>query len=254
MNHAEISNPENSFDLAGDIGRDFVTTNWSMVIRARQDSKQASDSLAELCRIYWFPLYAYARQRVTSSHDAEDFVQEFFGWLLLKDVVKRADRERGRFRTFLQIAFRQFCAREHRKANAQKRKLPRGSFSIQLVEAETRFEQAMISRLSPDKLFDHSWALTVLDITMARLKKEYEESGRGERFAALAPFLTDEKRGGREACRTLLKLTEPAFAMALVRLRQRFGKLLHDEIGRTVSNPEDVEDELMQIWSALSMY
>ncbi|MBX9653779.1 sigma-70 family RNA polymerase sigma factor [bacterium] len=231
---------------------DFVTTNWSMVLQARQENGKASDYLAELCRVYWFPLYAYARQRVYSFHDAEDLVQEFFGWLLTHDIVKRADRDRGRFRTFLQVAFRQFCAREHRKAHAQKRSPSNPILSIHFADAERRFERAMVHQLSADRLFDHSWAITVLELTMNRLRREYEKTGRAERFEAIAPFLTDDRRSGRQEAVSALRMTDSAFAMALVRLRQRFGKLLREEIERTVSHPDDIEDELMRIWAALS--
>lgn len=253
MSYAEVSKSERSKDehvISGQ--QDFVTTNWSMVLQARQESGKASDYLAELCRVYWFPLYAYARQRVYSFHDAEDLVQEFFGWLLTHDIVKRADRERGRFRTFLQVAFRQFCARESRKAHAQKRSPANPVLSIHFADAEMRFERAMVHQLSADRLFDHSWALTVLELTMERLRREYVKTGRAERFEALAPYLTDERRSGRDETRAELRMTEAAFAMALVRLRQRFGKLLREEIERTLSYPEDIEDELMRIWAALS--
>jgi len=253
MSYADISNAGHThFQQFHSAPQDFVTTNWSVVLRARQDSENASHYLAELCQIYWFPLYAYARQRVYSVHDAEDLVQGFFGWILSNDVVKRADRDRGRFRTFIQVTFRQFCAREYRKAHAQKRSPRNPVVSIHFADAETRFERAMVHQLSADRLFDHSWALTILDLTMERLRREYEDTGRGARFESLAPFLTDERRAGREETRNALHMTEPAFAMALLRLRQRFGKLLHEEIGRTVNHPDDVEDELMKIWSALS--
>lgn len=253
MSYAEVSR-------SGRTGReqfipglqDFVTTNWSMVLHARRESGKASDYLAELCRVYWFPLYAYARQRVSSYHDAEDLVQEFFGWLLTHDIVRRADRDRGRFRTFLQVAFRQFCAREHRKAHAQKRRPSGPILSIHFAEAEKRFERAMVHQLSAERLFDHSWAITVLELTMDRLRREYEKTGRVERFEAIAPYLTDDRRSGREETLAALRMTDSAFGMALVRLRRRFGKLLREEIERTVSHSDDVEDELMRIWAALS--
>jgi RNA polymerase sigma-70 factor (ECF subfamily) len=230
-------------------GRQFVTTNWSMVVRAGK--QQTPEQLAEICRIYWYPLYASIRQRGVGAHDAEDLIQGFFAWLLTNNVVERADKNRGRFRVFLQVALKQYCAREHRRASARKRRPPRPLLSLDLAEAETRWA-ASTCHVTPDRIFDQSWAVMVLSWSMDRLRDEYEQSGRGDRFRLLSPFMTDEKNASREEVRQQLNISESAFAMALSRLRQQFGKILMEEIARTVDDPADIEDEMNHIWSSLA--
>lgn len=236
---------------AGRVGQ-FVTTNWSLVIKARRGSEQASSSLAQLCSDYWFPLYTYLRQTGRSTHDAEDLIQAFFLWLLDSDLVERADRERGRFRTFLLVALRQFCMREHRSATALKRRPGREAISLDFATAEARYDRSLINKWTPERQFDHFWALTVLDVAMNRLRDEYRASGREERFEVLAPFLTQEDRPDRQKSRERLVMSEGAFAMALSRMRSRYGMILYEEVGRTVAETEDVEDELHRILEAIS--
>lgn len=234
------------------IRRQFVTTDWSLVVGARRDQVAAESSLASLCELYWFPLYAFARQQGYSTHDAEDVIQAFFAWLVADDLIRRADRERGRFRTFLLVALRQFCAREYRRATALKRRPAGEVLSLDAAAAEDCLATALANHWTPDRLFDHSWALTLLNVTMSRLRDEYARSDRLARFEALSPFLTDENRSERDTVRSQLGMTDPAFSMALGRLRKRYGQLLQEEIARTVHDTDEVEDELRQILHALS--
>ncbi|MFO0947436.1 MAG: hypothetical protein U1D30_16125 [Planctomycetota bacterium] len=230
----------------------FVTTNWSLVLNARKDSDHAAKSLELLCAEYWFPLFAYLRQQGSSTHDAEDLLQSFFAWLLSADLVERADRERGRFRTFLLVALRQFCAREHRWSNALKRQPNTKTISLDAATAGARFDRSLVNDWTPERQFNHTWALTVLEVAMSRLRDEYANTGRLARFEKLAPFLTDENRPDRESSRQELAMSEAAFGMALGRMRRRFGILLYEEVARTVGESSDVEDEMKQILAAIA--
>ncbi|MBX7165522.1 MAG: RNA polymerase subunit sigma-24 [Pirellulales bacterium] len=231
----------------------FVTTDWSLVSDARQGGAGHSDSLALLCQQYWFPLYADLRRGGYSTHDAEDLVQSFLAWIVAADLLRRADRERGRFRTFLRVALRQFCAREHRRTRAKKRHPSSALLSLDPLEAEARYEQALVCNWTPDRQFDHGWAMTLLQVTLQRLHAEYARAGNQARCESLLPFLTDDRRPDRDQCRARLGLTEAAFSMALGRLRRRYGKLLREEVARTVAHPDQIEDELEQILLAVAV-
>ncbi len=223
-----------------------------MVLAAGQSSQGRSRSLAELCERYWFPLYVYLRRQGYARHDAEDLLQSFFYWLITQGVIKRADRQRGRFRTFLRVALRQFCVRESRRARAQKRRPPAGLLSLDFSAAESRYDQALADHWTPERQFDHSWTLTTLEVATARLREEYRQAGRLERFERLAPLLSGGPSLDRDAHAAQLGLNTAAFNVALSRMRRQFGKILREEVARTVAADDDVEDELRQMMAALS--
>ena len=232
----------------------FVTTHWSMVLAAGHNhSTQAHGALARLCKIYWHPLYVYVRRLGHPPHDAQDLTQEFFARLLEKNYLAHADQSRGRFRSFLLAALKHFLANEWDKANAQKRGGGQLPIPIDLGVAETscRFEPA--DNATAEKIYARRWALTLLDQVLRRLRREYDETGREKLFEHLKPTLTEASRTVRYAeIAHQLGTSEGAVKVAVHRLRQRYREVLQAEIAETVTSPEEVEDELRNLFAALA--
>lgn len=235
----------------------FVTTHWSVVLAAGRtaDTTQARDALARLCQTYWHPLYAYVRRLGNSPPDAQDLTQEFFARLLAKNHLADADESRGRFRSFLLASFKHFLANEWDKAHAQKRGGGQIPIPIDVAGAETTCHSFVepADPASAEKIFERRWALTLLDQVLRRLRNEYTSSDRAELFEQLKPTLTEASRSVRYAeIAERLDTTEGAVKVAVHRLRQRYRELLRAEIAETVSAPEEVEDELRNLFAALS--
>lgn len=232
----------------------FVTTHWSVVLGAgSNDTVQARDALARLCQTYWPPLYAYVRRLGRSPHDAQDLTQEFFALLLEKNYLADVDASRGRFRSFLLASFKHFLVNEWRRARAQKRGGGQIPISIDAAFAETscRFEPADPS--NAEKIFERRWALTLLDRVLRRLREEFVRDGKERLFEQLKPTLTEASRTVRYAeIAARLGTSEGAMKVAVHRLRQRYRELLRAEIAETVSGPDEVEDELRNLFAALS--
>lgn len=232
----------------------FVTTHWSVVVAAgRSDTTRARDALGKLCQTYWLPLYAYVRRVGHSPEDAQDLTQEFFARLLERNTFAQADPERGRFRSFLLASLKNFLASEWEKARAQKRGGGAQMISLQLDTAETRCARLAAPGDTPDRAFDRQWAMALLDAVLGRLRQEYTDAGREHLFVGLKDTLS----GGRSEIpyRDLgaqLGMSEGAVKVAAHRLRQRYRELLREEIANTVSGPEQVEEELRQLFAALS--
>jgi DNA-directed RNA polymerase specialized sigma24 family protein len=230
----------------------FVTTHWSVVLSAREkDASQSAAAMETLCRTYWYPLYAFVRRQGRAPHDAQDLTQGFFTRLLEKDYLQAAAREKGRFRTFLLVAFKRFVANEWDREHA----LKRGGFapvvSIDQELAESRFAAEPAHQVQPDVLYDRQWAMTLLDRTMRQLQEEYVGSGRAQLFEYLQTCLAREESALPYAeIASRLNLTEAAVKMAVHRLRARYREILRQEIAHTVSTPEEVEDEIQQLFSS----
>ncbi len=230
----------------------FVTTHWSVVLSAQgADGQPSRGALESLCRAYWYPLYAFARRSGRSPPDAEDLTQGFFARLLVKDYLKAAAREKGRFRTFLLTAFKRYQANEWDRQHAQKRGGFAPTVPLDADAAESRFAAERSHDLSPDVLFDRQWALTLLERTMTQLRQEYAATGRSELFERLNGSLTkDETALPYAEIAVQLKLSEAAVKMAVHRLRGRYRELLRHEIAQTVCVPEDIEEEIRHLFSA----
>jgi RNA polymerase sigma factor (sigma-70 family) len=230
----------------------FAATHWSAIVRAGgPDSHAASEALEQLCRVYWYPLYAFARRHGCSPSDAEDLTQSFFARLLEQNFIARADPEKGRFRTFLLTLFKRFLANEWHREHAQKRGGFRAVVSIDSALAESRFEAEPAHGEQPDALFERQWAMTLLDQVMDRLREEYVASGRGSLFEQLEACLIQDAAALPYAdIAVRLNLTEAAIKMAMHRLRARYQAILREEIGKTVARPEDVELELQDLFNA----
>ncbi len=232
----------------------FATTHWSVVLTAGQAaSPTAAAALEELCRTYWYPLYAFVRRKGHGPHDAQDLAQAFFARLLEKNYVAQADRERGRFRTFLLAALSHFLADEWDKARRRKRGGGRGMISFDSVSAEERYRLEPIDQLDAAKLYERRWVTTLFDKVLARLEQEFRDSGKGELFNRLKSVLLAENSGSSYAQLGLpLGLKEDAVKQAVHRMRRRYRELFREEIAQTVAGPGEVEDELKHLFAVLS--
>jgi RNA polymerase sigma-70 factor (ECF subfamily) len=224
----------------------FATTQWSLIIAAGQrSSRDSRAALAALCETYWRPLYAYARRRTPSVHDAQDQTQEFFVRLLEKDLLSVADPTRGRFRSFLLTSFKNFLSNEWDKAQAKKRGGGKTPISLDFVDAESRYSLEACADMDPEAQFEKQWILQVLDLVLERLHDECTAAGKAEQFDALKDFITGLPVGGSYSEAALrLGVTENAVQVAAHRLRHRYRELLREEISRTVAEPADVDDEI----------
>jgi RNA polymerase sigma-70 factor (ECF subfamily) len=224
-----------------------------VVAAGRNDTTQARDALARLCQTYWHPLYAYVRRLGHSPHDAQDLTQEFFARLLAKNYLAKADESRGRFRSFLLASLKHFLANEWDKACAQKRGGGEVPISIDPDAAETACHFEPADNVTADKIFERRWALTLLDLVLRRLREEYTATDREKLFEQLKPTLTEASREVRYVeIAVRLGSSEGAVKVAVHRLRQRYRELLRAEIADTVANPDEVDDELRNLFVALA--
>jgi DNA-directed RNA polymerase specialized sigma24 family protein len=231
----------------------FATTHWS-IVRAAGDTKspQASEALEKLCRTYWYPLYAYVRRKGYSADDAQDLTQEFFAQLLARNYLSVADRNRGKFRSFLLGSLEHFLAREWTKAHAQKRGGGHTHFSLDELDAENRYLIEPSHELTAKKMFDQRWAMTVLDQAMAQLRDECVSNNKGDLLSKLEGLLSGEKGEASYAQLAAdLHMGEGAIKMAVLRLRRRYGELIRAEIAQTVTSPKDADEELQFLFSVL---
>jgi RNA polymerase sigma factor (sigma-70 family) len=235
----------------GDI---FATTHWTVVLAAgRRHTPQSDHALEELCRTYWFPLYAYVRRRGHTKEDAEDLTQSFFARFLEKNYLEGLSAERGRFRAFLLASLKHFLANEWDKSQRQKRGGSAAHLSLDWQTADTQFHLAATTEPSPDKAFDREWAVALLGQVIERLQAECAADGRGKQFAQLKVFLTAGKGSLSHAdAANALGLDEGAVRVAVHRLRKRYRQLLRDEIAQTLADPAQVDEEMQALFGAFS--
>ncbi len=223
-----------------------------MAAAGQGPSLEAQEALATLCHIYWYPLYAYARRHVPSAHDAQDLTQAFFAQLLEKEYLQAADPERGKFRSFLLTAFKHFLSKERARANAQKRGGGRCVLSLDFQMGESRYHLEPVDHATPERLYERGWALSILEQTLARLRQELANAGKEKLFEYLKGALAGE--GVQESYARIaleLGLTESAIKVAVHRLRRRYQELLRAEIAQTVVTPEEVDEELRDLFAAV---
>jgi RNA polymerase sigma factor (sigma-70 family) len=235
-------------------GGSFTLTRWSVVLAAgSSNSSHARDALETLCRTYWHPIYAYVRRQGHSPHDAQDLTQDFFARLLRKNYLGGVDRAKGRFRSFLLICLKHFLANEWDKAGAKKRGAHPVLIPIDVQSAENSYGVEPAENTTAESIFDRRWALTLLEQVLVRLRAEYAQDGKTKLFEHLKSTLTGERRAAPYAeIGASLGMSEGAVKVAVHRLRQRYRELLRQEIAHTVSGPEQVEEEIRALFSALS--
>ena len=232
----------------------FATTHWSVVLTAGDESSpQVEAALTSLCRSYWLPVYAFVRKRGHSPEQAQDLTQAFFANFLEKQHVMKANRERGRFRSFLMTSVENFLRNEHDRAQAQKRGGGRQHISLDEQDAEARFLCEPITEADPAKAFEQRWAATLLSNVLGRLQAEFGANGRGDLFEALQAHLWGDAES------TPYPELAERFGLSLAnvkttahRLRQRYRELLREEIAHTVALPSQIDDEIRHLMAVVS--
>jgi RNA polymerase sigma-70 factor (ECF subfamily) len=238
---------------AGEHGGWFTTTHWSVVLKAGAATPDAHAAMECLCQTYWYPLYAYARQRGWTADDGKDLTQEFFTRLLQKNQLAHASREKGRFRSFLLASFKNFMVNESDRANAQKRGSGQPTISLDAAAAEGMFSLEPVSDLTPEKVFEQRWAATLLERAFGRLQNEYTHPKKQALFDSLKPFLTAEATAGDyDLVAQRLQMEPKTVAVAVHRLRKHYRECVRAEVANTVANPADLEDEMRYLFSVLT--
>lgn len=232
----------------------FHTTHWSVVLAAGDSaSPRAAEALEQLCRTYWYPLYCYVRRHHYDPTEAQDLTQGFFAHLLGNHRLRFADPQRGKFRTFLLAACKNFLAHERDRASAARRGGKEFHVSWDQTTAEESYRLEPATDLTPDKAFERRWALTLFQNALHRLRDDCAADGKGDLFAQLKNFLTDDPaEGAYAAVGEVLRMSTGAVAVAVHRLRQRYGELVREEIAHTVPSPADVQDELRYLISLMA--
>jgi RNA polymerase sigma-70 factor (ECF subfamily) len=222
-----------------------------VLLAGAADSPESAKALETLCRNYWRPIYAYARRRGHSQHDAEDLTQSFFARLLARNDLAHVAPGKGKFRSFLLAALKHFMANEWDKARAQKR--GGGGFISIEAGAEEGLWQIESAEAQPDHVFDQRWAITVLDRTLLQLRLEHIQDGKVALFDHLKETLAgDRKTTPYAVLARVLNTTEGAVKVAVHRLRRRYRELLRAEIAETVGARDEVEEELRHLFAALA--
>jgi RNA polymerase sigma-70 factor (ECF subfamily) len=232
--------------------QDFPMTHWSVVLAAVQaDSPRAAAALETLCRSYWPPLYAFIRRRGHSPEEAQDLTQEFFARLLKRNDLAATSPEKGRFRSFLLAMLKHFLVNEWHRDQCQKRGGGQIAMFLDAQPVEARYQVELVETATPEGVFERHWAFTLLDQTMNRLREEYASAGKRDLFDLLKETLSGEKRTPRAELAARCGISVGAVDVAAHRLRRRYGELLRDEIAQTVSQPNEVEEEIRHLMAVL---
>jgi RNA polymerase sigma factor (sigma-70 family) len=241
--------------LGGAGAAQFHTTRWALVISAAQSQVEGSRAaLAELCQIYWYPLYSFARLRGRSPHDAQDLTQGFFLHLVEYRALSHVDQLKGKFRSFLIASFQNYLSVEAHRAHSLKRGGKCEFVSLDLESAENHYQSEPADHLTPEKIFDARWAVTLLGRAMTLLGNEYAAQGRLSTFETLKVFLRsgdDEGLPTYEEAAKALGVGMGAVKTLIHRLRKRYSAHLRHEVGRTVSDPAEIEGEIHALCDAL---
>ncbi len=233
---------------------DFVSTQWSLLLAAAEDRDQAAAQAAwqDLYQTYCYPVYAFIRRRGYPRPAAQDLTQGFFVHLLEKGTLSRADRDKGRFRTFLLGALEYFLTDAVRREHAAKRGGGlRPVFLDDAEAAENQYQLAAPACESPEKLFDARWAAALLAAVFARLREEMARAGKEHLFVALQDYVVGAEDASYQETADRLALSLPMLKSSIHRLRLRYGALLREEVARTVARPGDVEEEIRHLRDAL---
>jgi RNA polymerase sigma-70 factor (ECF subfamily) len=236
------------------VGSRFDTTQWSVVLTARQRSEPgAEEALAQLCEAYWLPLYAFVRRQVGDAEQARDLTQAYFLKLFEKDFLDDVEPAAGRFRSFLLASMKHFLINEWKSERTVRRGGKTKLLSLDFDDAEGRFRSDPVDEETPERIYEARWARAVLERTTDALRREFASGARAEHFERLAPLLTGGKTAQSYAeIAGELGVSESAIKMTVHRMRRRFGDLLRAEIGRTVSDPDDVDAEIRYLFEVLN--
>jgi len=233
----------------------FHTTRWTIVMRAAQSQAQGGQSaLAELCRLYWYPLYMFARRRGHSPEDAKDVTQGFFLHLLEHRALTGVDRLKGKFRSFLLASFQNHLSDEVDRSRRLKRGGDKEFVQLDAEEAEERYRLEPVESLTAEKMFDARWAMTLLAEALDRLRQDYATEGKTSTFESLKVFLDPINSGAPpsyEEIANRLQISTGTVKTLIHRLRKRYTALLREEVGRTVSDATEIDEEIHSLCEAL---
>lgn len=242
------------FTTAHNSPRTFPVTQWTAVLAAGgRPSPESAAALERLCRLYWYPLYAFVRHRGYSPPDAQDLTQEFFARLLERKWLARADQAKGRFRTFLLHALERFLANEWDKVRALKRGGGQKPVPLQFETGETRYSAEPADLRTPEQVFERRWAVALLGEVIQRLEAECQQEGNAELFTSLQHCLVGEREKlPYPQLAAQLSESEGAVRVAVHRLRQRYRDLLRAEIAHTVASADEVDAEMHHLFKVLA--
>ncbi len=234
--------------------RRFATTHWSIVQAAVGKSPvEARAALEELCFIYWPPVYAFVRRCGHSQTDSEDLTQAFFCYLLDSEFLHTADRDRGRFRSFLLKSVSNFLQADRRKRSAEKRGGQVKVLSFDFNACEYDYQSEAVDAVTPEQLFERRWALTLIQNASDLLRSEYAERNHLSLFESLEAHMNQDasRIPYAELC-TTLSMSEDAVKQAARRLKLRYREILRSEIASTVGSVKVIDAELRELMVALS--
>ena len=236
-------------------GAAFQTTHWTVVLRASEaESTQSAQALATFCEAYWPPLYAFLRRRGYSPPHAQDLVQGFFAYVLAKETLSRADREKGRLRTFLLTSLQNFLM--HERDRSQTKKRGGGQQIVSIDEHLVEVEASMIdtAHLSDSRCYDLVWASNTMKRAWQHLENAFGAEGKEEQFEVLRPFVSGGGSMPPNQEEAAQKLGVPIATLRtwLSRVRQRYREALRTEVASTVSDPADVDQELRYLCQILT--
>jgi RNA polymerase sigma factor (sigma-70 family) len=239
----------------GDYGGQFRTTHWSVVLLSAQSQVSGSrKALAELCQLYWYPLYAFVRRRGYSAEDAQDLTQGFFLSLLERKSLRKVGPEKGRFRSFLLASLKNYLFDEFDRENSVKRGGQIEFVTLDFEDGEERYRLDAGDSLTAEKVFDARWAMTLLDHAISRLREEYALQGKTAIMDALRPFLDPincKRLPSYDEVADKLQVNPGGIKTLIHRMRKRYNELLREEVARTVTDPQAVDDEIHALCEAL---
>ena len=232
----------------------FATTHWSIVLAAGDSaSPEHEQALSRLCQTYWFPLYAYLRRRGHDRHQAEDLTQAFFVQMLDKRRLSGVSPKPGKFRSFLLTTLKNFVSDEYDLTRAIKRGGAQKTISLNFQKAESQYTLEPTDELSPERLFERAWALTILEQTMNRLEDEMINTNKKELFDSLRVYVCGEPTTATYGTVAVqLNMTENAVKVAVHRLRRRYRELLRNEIAQTVLTENQIDEEISHLFAAVT--
>jgi len=232
--------------------RQFMTTQWRTVLMAAESGADQTQALEQLCRTYWYPLYAYVRRRGHGPDDAQDLTQEFFARLLEKKWLEGIKPDAGRFRSFLLTALSRFLANAYDYKQAARRGGGKQILSLDQAAAEERYSMEPVTNETPETVFERRWALAVLDQALKRLREETADIGKARLFELVGPFLSREATPGEYAgIGGQLGISPGAVGVSVHRLRHRYRELVQEEVAATLSDPGQLQEEMQHLISVL---
>ena len=233
----------------------FQTTRWSVVLVSAQSQAPGSKkAFADLCKLYWYPLYAFIRHRGYSPEDSEDLVQGFFLHLVEHKTLSRVDRSKGKFRSFLLASLQKYLSDEADRARCLKRGGKAEFVRLDLESAEDRYRLEPVDALTPEKIFDARWAMALIGEALNRLNREYVAQGKATTFNTLRAFLdpiNTKTLPSYEEVAAQLEVSVGSLKTLIHRLRKQYTAFVREEISRTVSDSADVNAEIHQLCEAL---